>query len=110
MLVLSPLLLGAGHLVSWNLEFKLHNAQIMWRASSVAAIVLPPVFAVAAIKCNPPSPNRTLWACLLFISGLVYLIVRFLLLYLLMYSFWSLPAGVYQTQDVDWLNYIPFFH
>ena len=109
MLLVSPLLLGAGHLFAWNLQFVLYNAQIMWKASSIAAIVFPPIFAGAAFQCNKQT-NMALWSTLLFASGLAYLVARFLLLYLLIYSFWSLPAGVYENQDIDWLNYIPFFH
>ena len=108
-LALSPLILGAGHLASWNLQFQLYNAQIMWRASSITAIIFPVVFAIAAIKCNSPE-HRTLWALLMVTAGAAYLVARFLLLYLLIYSFWSLPAGVYETRDVDWLDYVPFFH
>ena len=108
-LALSPLILGAGHLASWNLQFQLNNAQIMWRAASIATIVLLVGFAIAAIKCNFHK-HKTQWVWLMFAAGAAYLIARFLLLYLLVYSFWSLPEDVYATEDVNWLNYIPFLH
>ena len=42
------------------------------------------------------------------IAGLAYVTARLILIYLTIQSFSDLPAGVYD--DIDWLQYIPFFH
>ena len=44
------------------------------------------------------------------VAVVVYILARFILLFLLVYSFWSLPAGVYDATNIGWLNFIPFLH
>ena len=107
---LSALLaLAAGHLVSWNIEFPRSRGQVLWRVCSVGLIVLGVrhiVWSYYFYDSDALSmPHPFYWLC-----TISYVIARFILAFLLVYSFSSLPAGVYDTKDIGWLNFVPFLH
>ena len=104
------IVLGASHLGSWNIEFPNTKGRALWRACSICMFLPVLVFVYvffASIhpRCRNITPTR-----LFVLVALVYVPARLILFYLLVYSFTSLPAGVYDTTNVAWLEYIPFLH
>ena len=103
---------GAGHLASWDIEFPRSNGQILWRICSVGVLVSALGLIAANHICVESSSSTTFdvadWAYLTFLS--LYVMMRCLLALLLVYSFSSLPSGVYTTKGVEWLDFVPFLH
>ena len=110
------MILAAGHLLSWNIEFTNDNGQALWRGCGLCILASVVVFASNALLHQYDAFGYG--ACsdlydavklpLLIISAILYVTARLILIYLTIYSFSDLPAGVYD--DIDWLQYIPFFH
>lgn len=103
---------SATHLAAWNWEFSSPDVRILWRSFGLAATAAGPstilcLFLILAIEKR--SGGNWGWAAMvtLIVSIIVYGISRLGLIVLIIYSFKSMPAGVYET--VDWTNYFPFF-
>ncbi|KAI0766419.1 hypothetical protein BD413DRAFT_717722 [Trametes elegans] len=108
----ASLIVGLAHMVCWNVEFPNSNGQVLWRYSSVLVTILPIVTAViilgaAFIQRNWVTEVMNKMALTMIV---VYCMARLVLLILLVDSFQSLPAGVYDTRHVHWLSLIPFIH
>ena len=63
-----------------------------------------------AVASEDDSAWELIGAIGLLVALVAYILARFILLFLLVYSFWSLPAGVYDATSIGWLNFIPFLH
>ena len=108
--------LAAGHLLSWNIEFTNDNGQALWRACGLcvltSVIVVPgmPLLADSGIFGSGFLSDLFEGSVLpaMALAGVAYVTARLMLIYLTIHSFANLPAGVYD--DIDWLQYIPFFH
>ncbi|KAH9854730.1 hypothetical protein C2E23DRAFT_912830 [Lenzites betulinus] len=108
----ASIVVGLAHLACWNVEFPNSNGQVLWRACSIALIVLP--IAVTVIILGAAVIDRR-WVTevmnkMALTMIVVYCIARAVLLILLGHSFQSLPKGVYDTRSIPWLSYIPFIH
>ena len=110
------IMLAAGHLLSWNIEFTNDNGQALWRGCGLcvlASVVALPCSTFGIAICDD---EDNLWfklgyaaaVVMMLVSLLAYVTARLILIYLTIYSFSDLPTGVYD--DIDWLQYIPFFH
>lgn len=104
--------LAAGHLLSWNIDFGDGKVQTLWRVCTLAVLVgvvlLAISFGMLESRVVKDSWIYQLSASVFVAVGtLTYMLSRLILLYLVVYSFHSLPAGVYD--NIDWLNYIPCF-
>jgi hypothetical protein len=107
---------SAIHLAAWNWEFSSPDVRVLWRSFGLAATAAGPstvlvTFLMFAIDDYYEGVARD-WvfaaAVVPFtICGVIYGISRLGLIVLIIYSFKSMPAGVYET--VDWTNYFPFF-
>jgi len=104
---------SAIHLAAWNWEFSSPSVRVLWRSFGLAATAAGPsmilfCFLVYAIDESGARDwiFGVAWAPIM-ISSVVYGISRLGLIILIIYSFKSMPAGVYET--VDWTNYFPFF-
>jgi hypothetical protein len=106
---------SATHLAAWNWEFPSPDVRILWRSFGLVATAAGPstilcLFLIFAIEdCSGHLGDWGVNAAVvtLLISVIVYSISRLGLIVLIIYSFKSMPAGVYET--VDWTNYFPFF-
>ena len=103
--LLAALILGAGHVASWNTQFLTNHGQLVWRICSIFIMGAPTLTVVGVVFMNWTQS----WVYIVVVS-LAYLVARFTLLLLIGYSFYSLPAGVYDTNHVEWLSFLPFFH
>ncbi|KAI0822332.1 hypothetical protein BC628DRAFT_1422000 [Trametes gibbosa] len=108
----ASVVVGLAHLACWDVEFPNSNGQVLWRACSIALIVLP--IAVTVIILGAAVIDRR-WVTevmnkMALTMIVVYCIARVVLVILLGHSFQSLPKGVYDTHSVPWLSYIPFIH
>lgn len=113
------IVLGVAHLLSWNLLFPTTDAQLLFRVDTVILLAGPVVVAaasVAMVTLRLPVgygathvwiPILMLWAT---IGYVIYATARVTLVILILYSFRSLPADVYETTSTKWLDFIPFFH
>ena len=106
------LLVGLAHLACWDVEFPNSNGQILWRYCSVLLIVLPVIVFVIILgaamidkRWVTDAMNKTSLTLIV-----IYCVARVILLVLLGHSFQSLPAAVYNTQDIAWLSFVPFIH
>ena len=107
-------ILATGHLLCWNIEFTSNQGQALWRGCSLCALIAVVLFSCADIldaltrdvawKPRISQVQRHVGLA----SMMVYVVARLILIYLTIHSFSDLPAGVYD--DIDWLQYIPFFH
>ena len=104
--------LAAGHLVSWNVEFSNDNGQKLWRGCSLcmlAAVVIVSCAMLNIVRRERSSTLKTAISITTAIVGAIaYVTARLILIYLIMRSFSDLPAEVYD--EIDWVQYIPFFH
>ena len=104
---------SAIHLAAWNWEFSSPDVRVLWRSFGLAATAAGPstillLFLVLAIdKCSTGDWLVAGFWVPFITFGVVYGISRLGLIVLIIYSFKSMPAGVYET--VDWTNYFPFF-
>jgi hypothetical protein len=104
---------SAIHLAAWNWEFSSPDVGVLWRSFGLAATAAGPsmillgLLVVAFDKCVTGHWIYTAAWVPTIILGVVYGISRLGLIVLIIYSFKSMPAGVYET--VDWTNYFPFF-
>ena len=121
--VLSVTVVGAGHLASWNFEFANSSGQKLWRVCTLVVIITAAVIALLMIwiVSDPDDDDDSIYDDVPFIMNItgtifmhinvcVYIVARFVLIFLVVYSFYSLPAGSYDTRDVAWLQFIPFVH
>jgi len=108
------------HLAAWNWSFSAQGVRTLWRvfglvatASALFCLVCPAmvelfrsrrVFIVSALVEKVIEYAYSLSYLLV---GLGYIASRVGLIVLIIYSFKSMPAGVYDT--VDWTKYIPHF-
>ena len=106
------IMLAAGHLLSWNIEFTNDNGQALWRGCGLCVLASVIVFTCSAVGMNVWGDKDNLWLVaadvVLFVAAVAYVTARLILIYLTIHSFSDLPAGVYD--DINWLQYIPFFH
>ena len=106
---LAAAIFGAGYLISWNIEFPKSSGQTWWRACSVSLIVATStVIAITWYTHSMDAIGRIRFVCYALVG--LYVAARTLLTLQLVYSFYSLPAGVYDIRDVEWLNFVPFLH
>ena len=108
--VLSALILGAGHLASWELKFKNSSGRKLWRISALIVTLVPPMLLTLEflrVNTRKAAPTASVF---LYVNVGAYFVARFILAFLLVYSFYSLPAGVYETKNAAWLQFIPFLH
>ncbi|KAI0632169.1 hypothetical protein C8Q77DRAFT_1074230 [Trametes polyzona] len=108
----ASVVVGLAHLACWDVEFPNTSGRALWRACTGALIALP--IAVFAIILGAALLDRR-WVTeamnkMALTMIVVYCMARLVLLILLGHSFQSLPKGVYDTQSVAWLSFIPFFH
>ena len=109
-------ILAAGHLLSWNIEFTNDSGQALWRGCGLCVMASVVIFACAPLfGIWDPFVSDVLlhlrgsaWFPMLVLIGTAYMTARLILIYLTIHSFSDLPTGVYD--DIDWLQYIPFFH
>ena len=120
LILLFGIVLAAGHLLSWNIEFVNVEGRTLWRACSLCILVSVILFTFGFLlpdrlqHMHVSSSSR--WSTMLnitkglsiFVTVVPYVIARSILIYLTIHSFSDLPAEVYD--DIDWLQYIPFFH
>ena len=124
----SGVALAAGHVLSWNIEFSNEKGRVLWRGYSLcllAGVVLCGLPILILWKLKPPkadpSPSQRSRLRYWIYSGfyillsslpafglIAYMIARVVLFYLTVQSFSNLPSGVYD--DVNWSQYIPYFH
>lgn len=102
----ATVILGAGHLASWDAQFSNSSEVLLWKVCSVAVIVIP----VLIIILKFIDKVRKVPYPLMFASVFLYIITRAYLLILLVFSFTSLPSAMYDMKSTNWLNLIPFFH
>jgi hypothetical protein len=104
---------SAIHLAAWNWEFSSPDVRVLWRSFGLAATAAGPstilvfLLILAIDKFGAGDWIFEVGSVSLTIFGVVYGISRLGLIVLIIYSFKSMPAGVYET--VDWTNYFPFF-
>ena len=129
-------ILGAGHVASWNVQFLRVNGQLWWRLCTVYLLIAPltwlpftplhpagyKVFRLCWDRLKQPnlraSGGRSKLSELLAVGPailttliLLYAAARLILLGLVVYSFYSLPAKVYATSDpLQWFHFLPLFH
>ena len=109
-------ILAAGHLLSWNIEFTNDHGQALWRGCGLCVLASVIVFPCASVGVGICDGKANFWPTLGLVAAVVmcivgaiaYVTARLILIYLTIHSFSNLPAGVYD--DIDWLQYIPFFH
>jgi len=106
LLLATGLVLGGGHLASWNTQFSNSNEIILWRTCSIAVTGLSTLIAFVSSPLVPSSRGQA-WCCVFLVP---YLLARIWLLSLLGLSFSSLPVATYSTHGTGWLNLVPFFH
>ena len=129
----TSVILATGHLVSWTNQFPHQRAQLLWRICSLYLILGPFTF-LPFTPLNPAGygvfmfcwtrltnprlrtsdekmKTRSLFEpsvmCLIFLIA-VYVMARLLLIVLIIYSFFSLPADVYKTADNHWMDFLSF--
>ena len=109
MAIVPAFIIGASHFTSWDFEFLNSGGQALWRGCTICLLVTASVFTVfSAFGYEPKKPR--LFTFFAFWTVLVNGVSRFILLYLLVYSFYSMPTGVYETKNIEWLKLIPFVH
>lgn len=109
-MAVGSLILGAGHLLSWNIQFSSTNETLLWRSCSLLVAVTLGLIFVSTIGAKFHPSLQKFYNVFNGLSTLVYISARLVLLVLLGYSFTNMPAAVYNTDSVDWLAYIPFIH
>lgn len=101
---------SAIHLSAWNWTFVNPVSRILWRSFGVAATGAAPLALTLMLVLDKNwlggIPEKVAQISFAFIFG-AYVIARLGLLVLVMYSFRSMPASVYET--VDWTTYFPYF-
>jgi hypothetical protein len=105
---------SAIHLAAWNRQFPTPVARTLWRSFGVIATVAGPISIVCVFILiqldKKGNRNSTPFFLSAFFSSIVvvaYIVSRLGLIALIIYSFSSMPAGVYET--VDWIKYFPYF-
>lgn len=100
------------HVVAWNWDFPSPVARILWRVFSLAAtfVGLYSLLQSLVLMWRETFPgnlasNMILWVDVFLV--LLYCGSRLGLVVLILYSFRSMPVGVYET--VDWTTYFPYF-
>ena len=118
--------MGAAHALSWDVRFPSTDAQLLFLVNTIVLLVWPAVVGVVMI-CGAFGLTVLRWKyelwCLKYVTSHpwlavlgsvvcfgVYAFARVTLIFLVLYSFSSLPAGVYGTKGADWLGFIPFLH
>jgi hypothetical protein len=112
---LSGAVFGGIHCLGWNVLFRGHAEQILWRAASLAIVSAPVsilllwgyVFWVDSLgELNSAFAISEMLAFLVpLASFFIYIVARIILIVLISMSFQSLPPGIYDT--VAWTNFIP---
>ena len=102
--------LGAGHLASWNVGFTNSGVQVLWRGCGVFVTATGPVCLVLGPWVNKGSYRGIIVAFILSVVVMLFIISRLVLLILVICTFVSLPAGMYDIRDIPWLHFIPFLH
>ena len=107
--ILAVAIFGAAYLLSWHIEFPKSTGQTWWRACSVSVIVSTlTLIAITWYTHSMDAIGRIRLVCYALVC--LYVMARTLLALQLVYSFYSLPVGVYDIKDVEWLEFIPFLH
>jgi hypothetical protein len=106
---------SAIHLAAWNWVFPSYAVKIIWRAFAIGATASGPLFVTLYLLDLGLEPGKgkvskivgifVLAAGLM--TPLVYVPSRLGLIVLIVYSFSSMPAAIYNT--VDWTSYLPHF-
>ncbi|KAG2123640.1 hypothetical protein BD769DRAFT_1469660 [Suillus cothurnatus] len=109
---LSGAVFGGIHCLAWNVLFRGHAEQILWRAASLVIVSAPVSILLlwgCAIWLNSLSELGDIFASSEIIVSLasifIYIVARVILIVLIWMNFQSLPSGIYDT--VAWTNFIP---
>ncbi len=105
-IAVGTLCFGSFHLAAWKNDFVNSSGKRMWRVCSIMITAIPIPFGLLnqhIAMLGEASSCTVLLRQLLLAS---YVIARLVLLYLVVLSFWSLPADVYR--DMNWLSVLPF--
>ncbi|KAF7981936.1 hypothetical protein HWV62_30713 [Athelia sp. TMB] len=101
---------GAVHFIAWSYAFTSHIEQLMWRASAIAIVAVPPGILLALYLAEIESGVLS-WAGIsltlffTFIGAPLYICARMILLIFSFTTLTSLPHSIYQT--VQWAEFIP---
>ncbi|KAF9457847.1 hypothetical protein BDZ94DRAFT_1272093, partial [Collybia nuda] len=101
---------GAIHFAAWNVFFPTVTEQMLWRASSIAVIVVPFIFLADAILILslggvPPWYNIITFNAVIPLGMFTYIVARIILMVLPFMSLRSLPDTAFK--DVEWTKFIP---
>jgi hypothetical protein len=103
---------SAIHLVAWNWVFPSYSLKIVWRAFAIGATASGPFYIAAVLIFELRSEKGKVSRIVeIFVetaglmAPLVYVPSRLGLIVLIVYSFSSMPAAIYNT--VDWTSYLP---
>lgn len=108
----ASLFVGLAHLACWGVEFPNKNGRILWQYCTVLLVALPlwVFFIILGAAIIQRRWVTVVMNQIALTSIVLYCIARLILLILLGQSFESLPAQVYDTGGVSWLDLIPFIH
>jgi hypothetical protein len=97
---------GGIHCIAWSFAFPTHIEQILWRASSIAIISIPLLWAVAIIlEYFDLESVGISFAVIATLFSIIYPFSRLVLLIISFTSLRSLPASAFYT--VRWTTFIP---
>ena len=108
----ASLFVGLAHLACWGVEFPNSNGKILWQYCTILLVALPlwVFFIILGAAIIQKNWVTVVMNQIALTSIVVYCIARIILLILLGQSFESLPAQVYDTGNISWLDLIPFIH
>ena len=103
------------HLVAWNWDFPSQPTRLLWRILSLVTTCAPLMVLLTALSGRLVRWGKVLprWllsfgaTVLFFLPGVMYVIARLGLIFLVFYCFSSMPASVYKA--VDWNVVLPHF-
>lgn len=103
----AAIMIGASVLASWNQPFPNVHLRALWKALSVISFIMPIATTACLWLCGRVISSRYEDTCF-FVVAAVHCSIRLAVIFLIFYSFRSLPSGVYETES--WLDFVPFFH
>jgi hypothetical protein len=104
--ILIAMIFGGIHCIAWSFSFPTHVEQILWRASSVAIIFIPILWAVFVVFAYFDLQKISI-SFLVFstLFSVIYPFARLVLLIVSFISLRSLPPSAFYT--VRWTTFIP---
>ncbi|KAG2111833.1 hypothetical protein DEU56DRAFT_935330 [Suillus clintonianus] len=108
----SGMVFGGIHCLGWNYLFHRHAEHMLWRAASISIACAPVLILLHCVYLmwtfSFAYLGGVIAVLLMFISTLIYIVARIMLIVLMIMSLRSLPLGVYDT--VAWTTFIPHFN